>query len=228
MSSGVPAEPGDPSEPSDLADLAMSWPVVSSKELYQGYVIGLRNDTLANADGTTFTRDVITHRGAVAVLAVDDDDRVLVLLQYRHPPAQRMVELPAGLLDKADEEPLEAAKRELAEEGHLQATTWSPLLELVLSPGISDEVIRIYLAEGVSGADVPEGFVANDEEATMTRRWVPMADLVDAVLRRSVHNSVLVAGVLAAWVSPQRALNQPPGANPSEAPDPVTSWPIGS
>lgn len=182
----------------------MSWPVVSTTDIYQSYVIGVRRDTLANDDGSTFTRDVIAHKGAVAILAVDHADRVLILTQYRHPPAQRMVELPAGLLDKEDEEPLEAAKRELAEEGQLEATRWSPLLELVLSPGTSDELITIYLAEGVRDTAVPAGFVANDEEASMTRRWVPMSDLVDAILSGAVRNSVLVAGVLAAWVSRQR------------------------
>lgn len=189
---------------SELADTSMSWPVVCTTDIYQSYVIGVRRDTLANDDGSTFTRDVIAHKGAVAILAVDHADRVLILTQYRHPPAQRMVELPAGLLDKEDEEPLEAAKRELAEEGQLEATRWSPLLELVLSPGTSDELITIYLAEGVRDTAVPAGFVANDEEASMTRRWVPMSDLVDAILSGAVRNSVLVAGVLAAWVSRQR------------------------
>jgi 8-oxo-dGTP pyrophosphatase MutT (NUDIX family) len=188
----------------ELADSSMTWPVVSSTDIYHGYVIGVRRDTLANDDGSTFTRDVVTHRGAVAIVAVDDAERVLTLTQYRHPPAQRMVELPAGLLDQEDEEPLEAAKRELAEEGHITATSWSPLLELILSPGTSDELITIYLATGVDDTGVPDGFVAGDEEATMTRRWVPMADLVEAILGGAVRNSVLVAGVLAAWVSRQR------------------------
>jgi len=188
----------------DLADTSMSWTVVSTTDIYQGYVIGVRRDTLANGDGSTFTRDVVTHRGAVAVVAVDDADRVLILTQYRHPPAQRMVELPAGLLDNEDEEPLAAAKRELAEEGQITATRWSPLLELVLSPGTSDELITIYLAKGVHDTGAPEGFVAGDEEATMTRRWVPMTELVDAIFTRAVRNSVLVAGVLAAWVDRER------------------------
>ncbi len=178
----------------------MSWPVVATTDIYQGYVIGVRRDSLRGDDGSTFDRDVIAHRGSVGVVAIDDRERLLVVTQYRHPPRQRLVELPAGLLDNPDEDPEQAARRELAEEGHVTAEHWSRLLELVPSPGVSDEVITIYLAEGVSDAAVPMGFVAEHEESTMTREWVPLADVVDAVLAGEVKNAALVAGALAAWV----------------------------
>ena len=187
-----------------IADSAMSWPVVTRTGLYEGAVIGVRRDTLRDDDGGTFDRDVVAHPGAVGIVAVDDDDRVLVVTQYRHPARQRLVELPAGLLDQQGEDPQDAARRELAEEGHVRAERWSQLLALMPSPGVSDEVITLYLAEGVSGGDVPVGFVADHEESTMTREWVPMQEMVDAILAGRVTNGPLVAGVLAAWVTRHR------------------------
>ncbi len=82
------------------------------------------------------------------IVALDDDERVLIVTQYRHPARRRLVELPAGLLDQAGEDLLDAAKRELAEEGHVRADDWSMLLRLMPSPGMSDEVMTIYLARG--------------------------------------------------------------------------------
>jgi 8-oxo-dGDP phosphatase len=185
-------------------DQPMSWPVVDSTEVYHGSVVGVRRDSLRNPDGTAFSREVVTHQGAVAVVAVDDEERVLVVSQYRHAARERLVELPAGLLDKPGEDKAAAAARELAEEGQVRAERWSLLLELLPSPGVSDEVITVYLAEGVSDSGVPGGFVAAHEESTMTREWVPLADLVDAVLAGQVRNGPLVAGVLATWARRHR------------------------
>jgi 8-oxo-dGTP pyrophosphatase MutT (NUDIX family) len=184
-----------------LGDSDMSWPVVSSTRLYDGAVISVRRDTLRDDEGGTFERDVVQHPGAVGIVAIDDDEQVLIVSQYRHPARRRLVELPAGLLDQDGEDPVDAAKRELAEEGHVRAERWSHLLTLMPSPGMSDEVMILYLAEGVSVVDVPDGFVAHHEESTMTRSWVPLADLVDAVVTGRVTNAALAAGVLATVVT---------------------------
>jgi ADP-ribose pyrophosphatase len=189
---------------SPLADEPMSWPVVSSETVYDGAMISLRRDLLAQDDGDSFARDVVVHPGSVAMVALDDAERVLVVTQYRHPAEQRLVELPAGLLDVAGEAPEDAARRELAEEGHLQAARWSVLLRLMPSPGISTEVITIYLAEGVSELADSGGFVPRHEEADLTRTWVPLGELRDAVLAGRVSNAPLVAGVLAAAATRQR------------------------
>jgi len=184
-----------------LGDAEMSWPVAESTTEYGGGLITIRRDLLEGADGESFGRDIVVHPGAVAILAIDDEERVLVVTQYRHPARQRLVELPAGVLDQAGEDPLTAARRELAEEGQVQAERWTQLLTLMPSPGISTEVLRLYLAEGVSDTTVPEGFVAQHEESAMTRSWVPLDELVEAVLARRVTNAALVAGVLAARVT---------------------------
>jgi ADP-ribose pyrophosphatase len=188
-----------------VGDSEMSWPVVASDTAFEGSVISVRQDTLNDGQGGTFERDVVEHPGAVAVVALDDDDRVLVVSQYRHPARRRLVELPAGLLDKEGEIPLDAAKRELAEEGHVSADRWTQLLTLMTSPGMSNEVVTLYLAEGIAISDVPQGFVANHEESSMTRKWVPLDDLVEAVLAGRATNALLVAGVLGTVVTRRRA-----------------------
>ena len=193
-------------------DSDMAWPVASSAAIYDGPVVSLRRDTLSDSDGTTFDRDVVSHRGSVGVVAIDDEERLLVVTQYRHPARQRLAELPAGLLDHDGEDRQGAAVRELAEEGHVRAERWSPLIELVLSPGISDETITVFLAEGISPVGVPPGFVARHEEASMTRQWVPLADVVAAVLAGRIKNAALVAGVLALWAHRSR-----PPAGPTSA-----------
>jgi ADP-ribose pyrophosphatase len=183
-----------------LADEPESWPVASSEVAGVGGLVRLRLDHLAAGDATTtFGRDVVEHPGAVGIVALDEDESVLILRQYRHAAQQRLVEFPAGLLDVEGESTLDAAKRELREEGLLEAASWRWLLTLIPQPGISTERVHVYLAEGLSAAAAPDGFEAEHEEATMTREWVSLADLVDAVLGGRIGNALTVAGSLAVW-----------------------------
>jgi ADP-ribose pyrophosphatase len=152
-------------------------------------------------DGASITREVIRHPGAVAVLALDDQGRVLLIRQYRHPIHTRAWEIPAGLLDKPGEPALLAAQRELAEEADLAAATWNVLADFQNSPGGSDETIRVFLARDVSA--VP-AFAREDEEADIEVRWVPLDDVVDAVLARRVQSPSLTIGALAAAASQAR------------------------
>jgi ADP-ribose pyrophosphatase len=182
-----------------------SWPVDESTPAYQGSLIEVRRDIVRGPDGDRFERDVVLHKGAVVIAALDDGDRVLVVSQYRHPTGRRLVELPAGLLDKPGEDPLEAAKRELAEEGRTEADRWTPLFTLLPSPGMTDERVIVYLADNVRETALPDGFVVQHEEATMTREWVRLDDLVDAILAGRIGNSATVAAVLALWTRRHRA-----------------------
>jgi 8-oxo-dGTP pyrophosphatase MutT (NUDIX family) len=181
------------------ADEPASWPVIGSNRKYQGGIVSVREDEIEAPDGTRHRRDVIEHKGAVAVVAVDEHDNVLVLQQYRHPVGARLVELPAGLLDVDGEEPLAAAQRELTEEGLLEARQWSPLVTVATSPGVSDERVLIYLATEVSVVDAPADFAAHAEEADMTRHWVPLRDLVASITAGDVCDGLLLAGVLTLW-----------------------------
>jgi 8-oxo-dGTP pyrophosphatase MutT (NUDIX family) len=181
-----------------LADEPESWPVVSSEVVGEGRLVRLRQDRL-EADGATFVRDVVEHPGAVAVVAIDEQERVLIVRQYRHAAQGRLIEIPAGLLDVEAESPLETAKRELREEGLAEAASWRPLFTVIPQPGMSTERVHLFLAEDVTAAQAPDGFEAEHEEAAMTREWVPLADLVAAVLDGRVGNALTVAGSLAVW-----------------------------
>jgi 8-oxo-dGDP phosphatase len=184
-------------------------PVVESEVLHEGMVwdlvaerFALRGDGAAPAPGEPASdvvrREFVRHPGAVAVIALDDDDRVLLLRQYRHAVRRELWEPPAGLLDVHGEDARDAAARELAEEADLTATRWDVLVDYYTSPGGSDEALRVYLARGL--AEVPESdrFEREDEERDMVARWVPLDDAVNLVMEGALHNPSTVVGVLAA------------------------------
>ena len=186
-----------------IADTEESWPVVSSSDLHRdSWVVALRADQVTHPDAVDeepFRRLVLEHPGAAVVLAVDDDDQVLCVRQYRHPAGKRFVELPAGLLDADGEDPLEVARRELREEVLVAASEWTHLTSAYSSPGISAELIHYYLARGLTPVDRGD-FVLQHEEADMEVLRVPFAELLAAVLDGRVTDAPLIVAVLAAHV----------------------------
>ena len=172
--------------------------VLSSETVYEGHVITLRRDTVAMPGGDSSVREVVHHPGAVAVVAIDDDGRVVMLRQYRHPVGTRLRELPAGLRDEDGEPPLATAQRELAEEAQLSAERWSLLTTTYSTPGFCDEMVLVYLAEGLRPAERPDGFTVEHEEADMTVERVPLADAVQLVFDGEIRNAIAVIGLLAA------------------------------
>jgi ADP-ribose pyrophosphatase len=184
------------SSPSDAAPHEFT--VLSSEEVYAGRVISLRRDTVAMPGGVESVREVVHHPGAVGIVAVDDDDRVVLLRQYRHAVADRLWELPAGLRDADGEPPVETARRELAEEVGLAAERWSLLITQHPSPGFCDELVYLYLAEGLTDIGKPLEFVVEHEEADMTVERIPLADAVQQVFDGTIRNSLAVIGLLAA------------------------------
>ncbi|MFJ4176080.1 NUDIX domain-containing protein [Microbacterium sp. NPDC089696] len=179
----------------DLRDEPFEPEVLSSVLAFEGAVWDVRDDRVRYGDGE-IRRQYVAHTGAVAILALDDDGRVLLIQQYRHPIRHRDWELPAGLLDVEGEAPVEAAQRELAEEADLVAAHWEPLVSSWTTPGGNDEMIHVFLATGLSSA--PSAHAREDEEADIRVEWVPLSDAVDAVLAGRMRNGILGIGVLAA------------------------------
>ncbi len=184
-----------------LVDERFSPEVEASETAYAGYVWDIRRESF-RYNGSSLTREYMDHTGAVSIVAIDDEDRVLLINQYRHPVRARLWEIPAGLLDIDREDPLDAAKRELAEEADLDAAEWSLLAEFYTSPGSSDEAIRVYLARGIS--ERRERFDREGEEADIEKRWVPLDEAVNAVRERRLQNPSLVTGILSTYIARQR------------------------
>ncbi len=174
---------------------AHAFDVVDSEILVEAPIIALRRDRVRMPGGRIAAREIVEHFGAVAVVALDDDGRICLLRQWRQTARDRLIELPAGILDVADEDPLTAAERELGEEAGVAAREWSLLTDIFTSPGFAEETVRIYLAESLTAVDRPD---PEDEEADMTLDWVGLDEAVDMVLRGDVVNSIAVAGILAA------------------------------
>jgi 8-oxo-dGTP pyrophosphatase MutT (NUDIX family) len=185
----------------ELSDDLVTPRLLTADTVFDGHVWKVDREVF-ELDGSAITREFVNHTGAVAVLAMDERDRVLLIKQYRHPVRLRDWELPAGLLDVAHELPLPAAQREFAEETDLQAESWHVLSEMLTSPGGSNEAVRIYLARGVSATG--NTFDRYAEEAGIELRWVSLDDAVDAVLHRRIQNSILCMGILAAQMGRDR------------------------
>ena len=172
--------------------------LLASETVYDGRVISLRKDTVAMPGGGDSEREVVSHPGAVAVVALDDDDDVVLVRQYRHAVRTYLWELPAGLRDADGEPPLETAKRELAEEALLAGDRWSLLTTTYSTPGFCDEAVLVYLAEGLREVERPEGFLVEHEEADMTLERVPLADAVQRIFDGDIRNALAVTGLFAA------------------------------
>lgn len=202
----MPVEPDLTPDLGEIRDQPAEWPVAQSRDLVRtDWVVGLREDVVSRPGHPEerFRRWTLTHPGAVVVLAVDEEERVLCLRHYRHANRRLFIELPAGLRDTHGEPAVETARRELREEAELAATHWEHLLSTYSSAGISQEVHEIFLARGLSHADRGD-FALEHEEAEMELLWVPMADLLDAVLDGRVRQGPLVQAVLAYDVRQRR------------------------
>lgn len=178
-----------------IKDTPEEWEIRATATPFTGNKTSVRTDEVVMPDGTVVGRDYQVHPGSVAVLALDEADRVLVLRQYRHPVRHKLWEIPAGLLDVPGENPLHAAQRELYEEAHVKAEDWRVLTDVYTTPGGCDEAVRIFLARDLSEAE-GERFAVAEEEADMELDRVPVEDLVRGVLAGELHNNCLVVGVL--------------------------------
>ncbi|MFF5204454.1 NUDIX domain-containing protein [Streptosporangium sp. NPDC000396] len=200
----------------EVQDVPEEWKVVSSTEHFKGRVITTVTDAVLMQEEVV-NRDYVLHPGSVAVVALDDQNRVLMIRQYRHPVRRLLWELPAGLRD-VEGEPLHiGAARELAEEAGYRAETWHTLIDAFISPGMTDERTRIFLARDLS--PIPEqerNFVQQHEEADMPVVWIPLSDAVRRAMAGMIHNSQAVAGILAAYAASADAFAS---LRPADAPE---------
>ncbi len=181
----------------ELRDEPEEWPVRRTDDVWRGrapFAVRVDEITLPQG-GAPFSRVVVEHPGAVVVLALDEQDRVLVLRQYRHAAKHRFVELPAGLLDQEQEDPRAAAERELLEEAGLLAESWEHLATVHNSPGFTSERIVFFLARALRQADRGD-FVLEHEEADMTLHWAAYDELLAAALDGRTGDGPLVTALL--------------------------------
>jgi ADP-ribose pyrophosphatase len=181
-------------------DKPEQWPVESSAEVFRNRLIAVRNDKVRMPGNHVAERTVVSHPGAVAVLALDPGGRALMIRQYRHAAGRVMWELPAGLRDHPGEPLVEAAKRELLEETGYRAATWHSLVDHYSSPGITNERLRIFLARDLELAP-DQDYVRKDEESLIVAGWILLPDAVQAVLAGKLHNSATIAGLLAGYIA---------------------------
>lgn len=185
-----------------LSDLVDSWPVAATAVVAKSSIVTVRRDTVRMPDGQEADRDVVEHPGAVAVLAVDDDGRVLLIRQYRHPVGRQLWEIPAGLRDVPGEPLVETARRELLEEAGYKAADWHVLADVFTSPGFSNERVRLFLAMNLTHVpDAERDYVPDHEEAHLKIEWAPLDTVVSRFLAGELHNGVTAVGVLAAYAA---------------------------
>ncbi|HWH32692.1 MAG TPA: NUDIX hydrolase [Egibacteraceae bacterium] len=170
--------------------------VTASERPFSGKLSNIRVDTVRFADGSQAEREIVEHPDAVAVVALDAQGRVLLLRQYRHPVGERLLELPAGKLDRQGEDPADAARRELEEETGWSAGRLDPLLSFHNSAGWTDEGTTLYLADDLRETGTPDGFTAAHEEADMEVVWVPLDEAVAMVAAGEIRDAKTVIGIL--------------------------------
>jgi 8-oxo-dGDP phosphatase len=186
----------------NIKDTPEQWPVVASDTPFRGRLVTVRTDKVRMPDGNLAEREVILHPGAVAVLALDDDGRVLMIRQYRHPVGRLLWEIPAGLRDVAGEPLLAAAQRELLEEAGYRARDWRVLTDYYSSPGFTTERLRIFLARDLALVPPDErDFVPEDEETQLLLAWLPLDEAVGKVLAGDLHNGPAAVAILAGYAA---------------------------
>jgi 8-oxo-dGDP phosphatase len=172
--------------------------VIASRRVFEGRIAAMRSDQVAMPGGVISQRDVVELPGAVGIVALDENERVLLVRQYRHPVRRRLWEIPAGLLDSPRESAANAAERELFEEGHVRAAQWVTLVDTLTSPGMSDETVRILLARDLMNVPASQRHVGMHEEAELELDWVPLDQAVERCFSGELENAITVVGLLAA------------------------------
>lgn len=172
----------------DRGDIA-GYEKVSSKPLFDGVVVRLFLDEVRQPDGKLVEREVVRHWGAVGIVALDSCDNIYMVKQYRHAPGEVLHEIPAGKL-LPGEDPLDCAARELEEEVGAKAERWTFLCSFYTSPGFSDEILHLYLAEGLT-----EGESCPEEDEFLEVYKVGLDEAIRMIEEGQVRDSKTIAGI---------------------------------
>lgn len=162
---------------------------ISSQEIFAGKIIKVRVDTVTVPDGKQSTREIVEHRGAVAIVAVDTDKNICMVKQYRKPVEEVLLEIPAGTMED-NEDPLECAKRELAEETGLRADKWEKILSYYSAPGFSNEILHLYLATGLNSGETD---LDQDEFIEIVK--IPLKQAYDSIFNGKIIDGKSIIGV---------------------------------
>ena len=166
--------------------------MISSQTIFEGKIIKVTLDQARLPDGSVAPREVVYHPGGVAVLALDEDNTVYLVKQYRYPIQQLLLELPAGKLDHgAEENVLLGAQRELSEETGLEAAQWTYLGYTLASPGFCDEALHMYLARGLTRKRQHL-----DEDEFLDVVTMPFGQLVEQVMDGTITDGKTVSTTL--------------------------------
>ncbi len=168
----------------------MSEEVTRSQYLYRGRVINLRLDDVRLDNRHMTVREIVEHRGAVAIIALDDEGNVLLVRQYRSAAAREMLEIPAGTLEQG-EDPALCATRELKEETGYLAGQWQLLGHIYSSPGFSTEKMYLYIAHRLTLAEA-----SPEEDETITVEKIPFAEAVQKIESGEIVDAKSIVGIL--------------------------------
>ncbi|MBI1803034.1 MAG: NUDIX hydrolase [Ignavibacteriae bacterium] len=170
----------------------MQLKLLRRNKLYQGRVFNVIVDDVEYPSGNRSVREVAEHSGGSVILAVYPDNRIILVYQHRYPFDKFMWELPAGKLN-IGENPIDCAKRELAEETGCAASTWRKLTAISTTPGFCSEVLHIYLATDLT--QTPDGRKLEEGELTMTMKLLPLSDAIAMIERGEIVDGKTICGI---------------------------------
>jgi len=165
---------------------------INTKRIYDGRIVSLRVDTVELPDGKTSEREIVEHRGAVAIVPLTDSGEVIMVRQFRQAAGEVLIEIPAGTLGEG-EDPEDCARRELVEETGFGARNMTRLFGSYLSPGYSNEMLHTYLATGLSQEQAEQ-----DEDEFVEVVRVRLDDIMDMIRRGEIKDAKSICGCLIA------------------------------
>ncbi|MBQ2614032.1 MAG: NUDIX hydrolase [Clostridia bacterium] len=165
---------------------------VTSKEIFKGRIVTLKVDEVEMPDGSLAERELVFHPGGVGVVAIDEEDRVVLVKQFRKPIEDAIYEIPAGKLDAGEDHRL-CGMRELEEETGLKAEEFVYLGFIYPSPGFTDEKTHMYLATGLT-----QGETHPDPDEYLDIVRMPLNEVLSKIMKNEINDAKTVAGILKA------------------------------